>query len=143
VSILANLFGLLFLDILFGSITSRRSSNAAKRLFAKQGHVSSSIRAVEGRVVDIGTEWSVGVAEVRPGHLSFVPRIGIVGNREIDVLDLHVGSLSMKDVPVSASPAQVVVVTTPCGKLYWLVPIDLVDEIVDRLHPTDPQGAVA
>lgn len=141
-SVLAEILGWLVLEILFGSITGRRSSRAAKRLFEKQGHVSCSIRAVEGRVLNIGTEWSGGVAELTPGHMRFVPRVGIVGDREIDVLDIHRGNLAMREVPVSTSPTQVLLVSTSAGKLYWLVPIDMVDQIADRLRPTGPQEAV-
>jgi hypothetical protein len=54
-----------------------------------QHKVRCAIRAVNGRVPNIGTEWSTGIGEVSRGHLRFVPSIGIVGDREIDVMHLR------------------------------------------------------
>ena len=103
--------------------------------------MTSSIRAVEGRVEDIGTEWSGGVAEVAPRHIRFIPRIGIVGVRDIAVVGLRSGSLPAKEVLVSLSPSQVLVVTTATGALYWQVPVELVARIVERILPKDPPAA--
>lgn len=100
--------------------------------------MTSGIRAVEGRVENIGTEWSAGVAEIAPGHIRFSPRMGIVGTRDIAVVDIRRGTLAMKDVPVPLTPSQVLIVTTAAGALYWQVPIELVDRIIERILQPDP-----
>jgi len=54
-----------------------------------EGEVRCALRAVSGRVLMIGTEWSVGVARVEPGMLHFTPTTGIVGSRDVRVLKMH------------------------------------------------------
>jgi hypothetical protein len=68
VSVLVEFLTWLVADTLLGSLVARRHSHAAARSLAAEGRVTSSIRAVEGRVEDIGTEWSAGVA---PRHIRF------------------------------------------------------------------------
>jgi len=130
-------------DLLGISLTSRRSSSAAKKLLLTEGRVRTSIRAIDGRVLNICTEWSGGMAVLSPAHIRFEPIIGIVGDREIGVVRLRLSSLPIRDLPVTSSPAKLLVVTTASGELYWLVPTDLVDQIVERLHPAGTTDAFA
>ena len=56
-----------------------------------EGEVRCSIRAVDRRVLNIGTEWSGGVAEFEPGMLRFSPSVGIVGDRVVPVQSIRPG----------------------------------------------------
>lgn len=56
-----------------------------------EGEVRCSLRAVDRRVLNIPTEWSVGVARFEPGILRFSPVIGIVGDRVVPVKSIRPG----------------------------------------------------
>lgn len=56
-----------------------------------EGEVRCSIRAIDRRVLNIGTEWSGGVAEFEPGLLRFSPSVGVVGDRMVPVQSIRPG----------------------------------------------------
>ncbi|MCU1409646.1 MAG: hypothetical protein JWR04_353 [Rhodoglobus sp.] len=106
-----------------------------RRLIAED-KVRCGIRAFDSRVQNIGTEWSTGVCKISPGHLRFVPSMGIVGDREIDVLGLRLmegGPYERVVVPWGESTD--LVITTGTGELYWVVPEHIADEVIARLAP--------
>ncbi len=100
------------------------------------GQVRCAIRATSGRVLNIGTEWSAGVATIAPGRLLFVPSIGIVGDRDIRVLDLR-----DRDDTIPATSDEFVigewldfVVTTPGGELLARFPMEVGDAAAEVLR---------
>ena len=84
----------------------------------------SDIRAVHGRVYDIGTEWSNGTAMVSTGHITFHPTMGIVGSREIEVDVARTGLLAMSRVSRMRPLVTVITLVTPDGRLEWAVDTD-------------------
>ncbi|QYH35212.1 hypothetical protein FFT87_04165 [Salinibacterium sp. M195] len=95
-----------------------------------------ALRAIDGRVLNIGTEWSNGVCEITDHHLKFVPTMGIVGERRIPVLNLtpiaeepHFGT-----TPAWADSAHFVL-STHDGDLAWAFPKYIANDIVARLLP--------
>ena len=106
-----------------------------RRLIA-QNKVRCAIRAFDGRVLNIGTEWSIGVCEISSAHLRFIPSTGIVGDREIDVVGIRMmegGPYERVVVPWGESTN--VIVSTEGGELYWVVPEHIADEVITRLSP--------
>lgn len=87
------------------------------------GRARCAIRAVDARVVGISHEWSGGTCELSPGRIRFSPKIGIVGDREIDVVAVLPADLPASKRPLLAPGNAVVhVVRTSAGDLYWAVP---------------------
>ncbi len=135
------LLGLIF-DLLFGWLwwvipdeVQRR--NDRKRFL--EGEVRCAIRAVKGRVLNIGTEWSVGVAQISPGMLHFTPAIGIVGTREVRVLSIRdrddsIG-LSKHEYPVGDWLD--FVVTTAAGELVVRFPLEVGDAAAEVISPPE------
>lgn len=81
-------------DLLFGWLWWLIPDEVDRRRDLKlflEGEVRCSIRAVERRVLNIPTEWSVGVAQFEPGILRFSPVIGIVGDRVVPVHSIRPG----------------------------------------------------
>jgi len=91
------------------------------------------VAAAEGRVLNIGTELSVGVCDVSSGHLRFVPREGIVGNRDIDVLAL--ARMDSPPEPHTAAFGDVAWfrIATGKGDLLWGIPPTTVDWTIEKL----------
>ena len=132
----------LIFDLLFGWLwwvipdeVQRR--NDRKRFV--EGEVRCALRAVKGRVLNIGTEWSVGVAQISPGMLHFTPSIGIVGTREVRVL-------SIRDRDDSIGPSKHeypvgewldFVVTTAAGELVVRFPLEVGDAAAEVLSPSN------
>ncbi len=126
-----------------GSIVRRIQTVGDKRRVAG-GQTRSAIRAVTGRVNNIGTEWSEGIAELGPGHIRFVPRIGIVGDRELRVISLMPTQATDLEVPNLGAYAYYML-TTEHGELYWAIPEKFAEEITAAVvpdsappHPTRP-----
>jgi hypothetical protein len=97
------------------------------------------IRAVSGRVLNIPTEWSSGVCTLSPGHLAFVPSTGIVGSRDIEVLELcESDSTEFAPYSLEFGPAANFIVTTSQGELLWMVPKRLGADVSEhvRAHST-------
>lgn len=114
--------------------------NDRKRLL--DGEVRCGIRAAKGRVLNIGTEWSVGVAQISPGMLHFTPSIGIVGTREVRVLSIRdrddsIG-LSKHEYPVGDWLD--FVVTTAAGELVVRFPLEVGDAAAEVLSPPERQS---
>ncbi len=106
------------------------------------GEVRCAIRAAKGRVLNIGTEWSVGVAEISPGMLNFTPAIGIVGTREVRVV-------SIRDRDNSVGPSKHeypvgewldFIVTTAAGDLVVRFPLEVGDAAAEVLSPPEHQS---
>lgn len=138
------LLGLIF-DLLFGWLwwlipDEIQRRNDRKRFL--EGEVRCGIRAVTGRVLNIGTEWSVGVAQISPGMLFFTPAIGIVGTREVRVLSIRdrdnsIG-LSKHEYPVGDWLD--FVVTTAAGELVVRFPLEVGDAAAEVLSPPEAQN---
>jgi hypothetical protein len=135
----------LIFDLLFGWLwwvipdeVQRR--NDRKRFL--EGEVRCALRAVKGRVLNIGTEWSVGVAQISPGMLHFTPSIGIVGTREVRVLSIRdrddsIG-LSKHEYPVGEWLD--FVVTTAAGELVVRFPLEVGDAAAEVISPPEAES---
>ncbi len=141
--LLASLFADMAAAMAGGSIARRIQTVEDKRRVTG-GQTRSAIRAVTGRVNNIGTEWSEGVAEFGPGHIRFVPRIGIVGDRELRVISLKPTQATDLEVPNPGAYAYYLFATEH-GELYWAIPEKFADEIIAAVvpdsappHPTRP-----
>lgn len=115
--------------------------NDRKRFLA--GEVRCALRAVRGRVLNVPTEWSAGLAVISPGVLLFAPSIGIVGTREVRVL-------SIRDRDSSVSPRKNeyligewldFIVTTTAGELIVRFPLEVGDAAAEALNPQSATGA--
>lgn len=87
---LAYLVGDVLLGWLWWLIPDEVDKRRDLKLF-DEGEVRCSIRARDGRVLNIPTEWSAGVARFGHGMLHFTPVIGIVGDRAIPVRSIRPG----------------------------------------------------
>lgn len=131
-----DLISMVMSSILGESIVARIEAATDRRLIAKN-RVRCGFRAAEGRVLGIGTEWSGGVCELSPGHLRFEPSIGIVGSREIDVLEVRVAQPQPSPmVNLQSGNPVALIVTTASGELLWAVQRAMLDEVRERLRPT-------
>jgi hypothetical protein len=119
----ANMVG----DSLGGSFHQRLQRASDRRRPVADG-VRSSIRALEGRVLNIGTEWSMGTSELSPRHVKFIPKVGIVGNREIDIVDLK--ALAPVEDQLDLNEFAYFLITTPKGHLHWGVPRIHADAVI-------------
>lgn len=117
-----------FLGGLAGERISRRAQRAQDRKGLTLNRIRCGIRAVEGRVHNIGTEWSSGWCEVGGGHIRFVPTMGIVGERDIDVISLGDVEGDVSNSWHHAETLNYFRLTTASGALYWAVPPVLADE---------------
>jgi len=133
VSILLDIVGSLVMFLMPDLVGKGRGTD--RRLLA-QRKVRSSIRAVEGRVLNIGTEWSTGVCEIGKGRLRFVPSMGIVGDREIEVIGLRLRDDWSHELVVAPwGESTELIVSTEAGELYWAIPEHIADDVVERLSP--------
>lgn len=124
-----------FVDLFLMVLATLPWSAKADRRAIEKGRVHSGIRAVEGRVLNIGTEWSTGICEVTPRHLHFVPRMGIVGIRNIPVESVRTADLGAREgVELDSRPSTTLRVTTEAGDLYWQIPVRVVDEVLSQLE---------
>lgn len=125
-------FSLLVANTL-GYSASGPFQRASDRRLLTKGQVRCELAAAEGRVLNIGTEWSGGVCHLSPGHLRFIPQIGIVGEREIDVL-----SISRSGPPAGTrftGDRECVTVTTAEGELYWAIPESIAEQVIEKVVP--------
>jgi hypothetical protein len=102
------------------------------RRLLSDGQVRCGIRASTGRVLNIGTEWSVGMASFSEGRVHFVPRMGIVGDRTIDVLDL---SPCETEPVVGLEGFRAFTLATAKGNLLWAIPPGVADDVVALVRP--------
>lgn len=100
-----------------------------------EGEVRCALRAVKGRVLNVPTEWSAGLAVISPGVLNFTPSIGIVGTREVRVV-------SIRDRDASIAPRKNeymvgdwldFIVTTAAGDLIVRFPLEVGDAAAEVL----------
>jgi hypothetical protein len=74
-------------------------------------------------VADIGTEWSVGTCVISTGRILFTPRIGIVGDRDIEVLEILSGDADLhEEVDLAFGDILTYVIHTSTGDLLWALP---------------------
>ena len=114
----------------FGALASRVTRARAVRRFRKISVVDCAVRAVDGDVLTLTSEWVYGDATVGAGHLSFQRRGGgeVVGPLTVLRLD---GS-EMRLSPLRAHHV-VVRVVADLGVLEWDVLAEVVDEAASRL----------
>jgi hypothetical protein len=121
------------------------SQRGRDRRLLREGRARCGVRAVRGRVLDIGTEWSAGTCTISPGRILFSPTIGIVGDRDIPVLELLSSEVDPDEhVYLSFERTVTYVVRTAKGDLYWGLP-DHVAERASALlfapaEPSDPRN---
>lgn len=129
------LFGF-FADLFWWLIPDEIERRNDRKRFL-DGEVRCAMRAVRGRVLNIGTEWSVGIAQISPGMLHFTPSIGIVGTREVRVV-------SIRDRDNSISPSALerpvgdwldFIVTTSGGELVVRFPLEVGDAAAEVISP--------
>jgi hypothetical protein len=105
------------------------SQKARDRRLLREGRARCAIRAVRGRTLDIGTEWSAGTCTISPGRIVFKPTLGIVGDRDIRVTELLPSDVDPDVEVYLGGRGQTVtyILRTEKGDLYWALP-DLVAE---------------
>lgn len=116
------------------SIVSAAERRTDRRLLG-EGKVRCAIRAVEGRVLNIGTEVSGGTATLSHGRIHFEPRVGIVGDRRIDVVRIVPAPAGGVSYGLAAGPARAFIVTVAKGDLLWIVPAAIADDVVALVRP--------
>lgn len=116
------------------SIVSAVERRTDRRLLG-EGKVRCAIRAVEGRVLNIGTEPNGGTAALSPGRIHFEPRVGIVGDRRIDVLRIVPAPAGGVSYGLAAGPARAYIVTVAKGELLWIVPAAIADDVFALVRP--------
>lgn len=111
--------------------------NDRKRLL--EGEVRCAIRAATGRVLNIGTEWSVGIAQISPGMLHFTPAIGIVGTREVRVLGIRERDASIAPSPLERPFGDWLdfIVTSAGGELVVRFPLEVGDAAAEVISPPE------
>jgi hypothetical protein len=140
VDILGDLLASLLPDALGGI---GESAIAQNRL--REGRVECGVRAISGRVNNIGPEWSLGCGTLTRGHMRFDPTLGIVGVREIEVTDVDGSRAKGERATKRPFPgASVWELVTPQGQLQWAVDSLLIEEAAAMLMPsgkhTPPRG---
>lgn len=116
------------------SIVGAAERRTDRRLLG-DGKVRCAIRAVEGRVLNIGTEVSGGTATLSPGRIHFEPRVGIVGDRRIDVVRIVPAPAGGVSYGLAGGPARAFIVTVAKGDLLWIVPAAIADDVVALVRP--------
>ncbi|MBH0098094.1 hypothetical protein I6E68_02940 [Salinibacterium sp. NSLL150] len=127
-----------FLVMVFAALIPWDPTNhrARDRRLFDANKVACAIRALDGRVLNIGTEWSVGVCEIADGRLTFVPELGIVGDRTIPVLSATaVAGEPEFGVPAAWADSAHFVISTRDGDLFWAFPKHLSSEVLALLFP--------
>ncbi|MEL0625851.1 hypothetical protein V6245_02700 [Salinibacterium amurskyense] len=130
-----------FLVLLFAAWLPVNPMNhrARDRRLLEAQKVMCAIRALDGRVLNIGTEWSFGVSEIAERQLKFSPTTGIVGNRTVPVLSVNPidGDPRFGTTPAWADSAHFAV-STGAGDLVLAFPKYLTSEVFALLFP-EPQ----
>lgn len=99
------------------------------------GEVRCWVRAVDGRVLNIGTEWSVGTAVLDRGVLVFSPTAGIVGDRRIEVTEIvESPSTSWTESFGRVELGPTIVVSTTAGELFVQFPDDVAADAIAILE---------
>jgi hypothetical protein len=123
----------LLLGILPDVLIAAHESARDRRLLA-EGRARCGIRAVRGRTLDIGTEWSAGICSISPGHLGFEPTIGIVGDRAIDVVGVSPSDVKPEHAAnLGAGQTVTFVLRTDVGDLYWALPVGIAERAIGLL----------
>lgn len=84
---------------------------------------------MRGRTLNIGTEWSAGTCTISAGRVLFEPTIGIVGDRDIRVIEILSSDIDPdEDVYLGRGPTVTYVLRTESGDLYWALPDGIAEE---------------
>jgi len=136
-------------DLLFGWLWWLIPEEADRRNDLKrfrEGEVRCSIRAIDRRVLNIGTEWSGGVAHFEPWMMRFSPSIGIVGDRVVPVHSTRKAptpnALALGGTPhggASGGVGTAFIVTTTGGELLVNFPTVVAEKVASVLGVTTPE----
>lgn len=127
-------------DLLFGWLWWLIPDEVDRRRDLKrfaEGEVRCSIRAVDRRVLNIPTEWSVGVAQFEPGMLRFSPVIGIVGDRVVPVQSIRPGPTP--NALADDGRGMNVTIATTGGELIVRFPTVVAEKVVAVLADETPE----
>jgi hypothetical protein len=139
----ARLLDMSFLiELLFGAtqvgiegVADVVSDAQARKNFDENRVVRCGIRAVKGRVANIGTEWSYGDAAVSPGHITFTPTMGVVGVRELEGIEIDRASIRKpKWREKSTADSRLVTITCGGGELVLELRTGVFDEVLKVLE---------
>ncbi len=129
----------LVLGSLFEGLMDIGAASRARRRFTREGIVQCSVRAVEGRILNIPTEWSYGTAVISQGQVLFHPAAGIVGERRIAIERIGDSAVHGSDVDDwFRADMRVVRATTSAGELLFSFPTAVVDEVVAAIAAGTP-----
>lgn len=117
-SALFELVGYLVAEAVGAAVSEAWLESRHRRRFS-DGKVGSDLRSAQGRVYNIGTEWSAGIATVTAGHISFEPSLGIVGKREINIDRAGTARRARERRNPTKPHDTIVVLVTPKGELEW------------------------
>ena len=117
--LLASIVGAILGDAVLAGFQAAHSRGARRRLL-EDGRVFCGLRAVTGRVYNMGGEWSTGTATIGRGFLMFDPNMGIVERRRIDVTEID-RSNPRATRELSMNNAIVWELVTPKGRLEWAI----------------------
>lgn len=132
--LLGEFFLSFFLSFFWWLIPDEIERRRDRKLLAR-GEVRCWLRAVEGRVLNIGTEFSVGTAVLDRGMLHFTPTVGIVGDRRIVVTEiLESPSTPWKQSIGSIVLGPTIVVATTGGELFVQFPHEVAADAIAILE---------
>lgn len=110
------------LDFLSLGIPDGPGREPTDRQLLASNRVRCGLRAATGRVLNIGTEWSEGICEITPRHLNFIPSMGVVGDRQIEVSGLRWANDEARARPrLCGRSSTTFIVSTNDGELYWTI----------------------
>jgi hypothetical protein len=109
-------------------------SHRRDQALLRDGKARCAIRAARGRVLDIGEEWSAGTCEISVGRIRFSPTIGIVGDRDIPVLEVLASDVDPDEVRhLGLRQTVTYVIRTERGDLWWALPDPVANPASDLL----------
>jgi hypothetical protein len=128
VSALSGILGFIGELALYGAVEG--AERRRDRRLLGEGRARCGIRSVSGRVLDIGSEWSVGTCVISTGRIDFRPEWGIVGDRAIEVLEIgdDAGSRDTAEVvDPGLGPTVTYLIRTQKGDLRWALPTHIAE----------------
>jgi hypothetical protein len=131
--LVASLVGSIFGEGVLSAVGERVS----KRPF-HNGVIRCGLRAAEGRVYDMGTEWSTGLATITHARISFEPSTGVVGKRDIDVDLVATAEFAISGRDRSNPNSTVLLLVTPKGNLEWSIDTNQLKRAAELLSGASP-----
>jgi hypothetical protein len=125
--------------VIFEGVVRGLSSRATRRRF-RNDTVQCDLRSAEGRIYNMGTEWSSGLATVTHGHISFDPSLGIVGKREIDVDLIETARLADSRTDPFKPNSTILQLVTRKGCLEWSLDTDQLKRAAELLSGIPASG---